>query len=148
MQNHQTTKALARGAQVWRARHLLDVARQFAPAGSTLAEAATEDEGWRRVEAAAAQAAGSGPDLAEVKGQAAARRALEIAAAGSHSLLLVGSPGSGKSMLAQRLAGLLPPMNDEEALESAALASLACTPNTSETTRTTGQFFAPAGMLR
>ncbi len=117
--------ALARGAQVWRARHLLDVARQFAPAGSTLAEAATEDEGWHRVEAAAAQAAGSGPDLAEVKGQAAARRALEIAAAGSHSLLLVGSPGSGKSMLAQRLAGLLPPMNDEEALESAALASLA-----------------------
>jgi magnesium chelatase family protein len=117
--------ALARGAQVWRARHLLDVARQFAPAGSALAEAATEDEGWHRVEAAAAQAAGSGPDLAEVKGQAAARRALEIAAAGSHSLLLVGSPGSGKSMLAQRLAGLLPQMNDEEALEAAALASLA-----------------------
>ena len=116
--------ALARGAQVWRARHLIDVARQFAPAGSALAETA-DDEGWHRVEAAATRAATSGADLAEVKGQAAARRALEIAAAGSHSLLLVGSPGSGKSMLAQRLAGLLPPMDDEEALESAALASLA-----------------------
>ena len=117
--------ALARGAQVWRARHLLDVARHFAPAGSALAETMADDEGWQRVEAAAVRTSHDGPDLAEVKGQAAARRALEIAAAGSHSLLLVGSPGSGKSMLAQRLAGLLPAMDDEEALESAALASLA-----------------------
>ncbi len=117
--------ALARGAQVWRARHLLDVARQFAPAGSALAEAAADEEGWHRVEAAVSRQVINGPDLAEVKGQAAARRALEIAAAGSHSLLLVGSPGSGKSMLAQRLAGLLPAMDDEESLESAALASLA-----------------------
>ncbi len=117
--------ALARGAQVWRARHLLDVTRQFAPVGSALAAAAVDDDGWHRVEAAAAKANGNGPDLADVKGQAAARRALEIAAAGSHSLLLVGSPGSGKSMLAQRLAGLLPPLGDEEALESAAVASLA-----------------------
>ncbi|WP_284309418.1 YifB family Mg chelatase-like AAA ATPase, partial [Hydrogenophaga electricum] len=58
-------------------------------------------------------------------GQAAARRALEIAAAGGHSLLMVGPPGSGKSMLAQRLAGILPPMATHEALESAAVASLA-----------------------
>jgi magnesium chelatase family protein len=65
------------------------------------------------------------PDLADVKGQAAARRALEIAAAGAHSLLLVGPPGAGKSMLAQRFAGLLPPMDVQEALESAAVASLA-----------------------
>ena len=65
------------------------------------------------------------PDLRDVKGQAAAKRALEIAAAGGHSLLLVGPPGTGKSMLAQRLAGLLPPMTEAEALESAALASLA-----------------------
>ena len=50
------------------------------------------------------------PDLADVKGQAGAKRALEIAAAGGHSLLLVGPPGAGKSMLAQRFAGLLPPM--------------------------------------
>jgi magnesium chelatase family protein len=64
------------------------------------------------------------PDLREVKGQAAAKRALEIAAAGGHSLLLVGPPGTGKSMLAQRLAGLLPPLADEEALASAALRGL------------------------
>jgi magnesium chelatase family protein len=64
------------------------------------------------------------PDLADVRGQAGARRALEIAAAGEHSLLLIGPPGSGKSMLAQRLPGLLPPMNDDEAIESAAVHSL------------------------
>ncbi len=69
----------------------------------------------------------TGPDLRDVKGQAAAKRALEIAAAGGHSLLLVGPPGTGKSMLAQRLPGLLPPLPDEEALASAALAGLALT---------------------
>ena len=64
------------------------------------------------------------PDLADVKGQAQAKRALEIAAAGGHSLLMTGPPGSGKSMLAARFPGLLPPMSDAEALESAALQSL------------------------
>ena len=63
-------------------------------------------------------------DLADVRGQSQAKRALEIAAAGGHSLLLVGPPGSGKSMLAQRLVGLLPDMDDDEALASAALASV------------------------
>jgi magnesium chelatase family protein len=67
------------------------------------------------------------PDLADVRGQAHAKRALEVAAAGAHSLLLAGPPGTGKSMLASRLPGLLPPMTDEEALESAALRSLAST---------------------
>jgi magnesium chelatase family protein len=65
------------------------------------------------------------PDLAEVKGQAQAKRALEVAAAGGHSLLMSGPPGAGKSMLAQRLPGLLPPMTPAEALESAAVHSLA-----------------------
>ncbi|MDP1957370.1 MAG: YifB family Mg chelatase-like AAA ATPase, partial [Rhodocyclaceae bacterium] len=66
-----------------------------------------------------------GPDLAEVRGQAPAKRALEVAAAGGHSILMSGPPGSGKSMLAQRLPGLLPPMTETEALESAAVHSLA-----------------------
>lgn len=64
------------------------------------------------------------PDLADVKGQHQAKRVLEIAAAGGHSLLMVGPPGTGKSMLAQRLPGLLPPMTDAEALASATAQSL------------------------
>ena len=66
----------------------------------------------------------SGPDLADVRGQFQAKRALEIAAAGGHSLLMIGPPGSGKSMLAQRLVGLLPALTDEQALEAAAVASI------------------------
>ena len=65
------------------------------------------------------------PDLAEVKGQAQAKRALEVAAAGGHSLLMRGPPGTGKSMLAARFAGILPPMTEDESLESAAVHSLA-----------------------
>jgi len=64
------------------------------------------------------------PDLADVRGQHHARRALEIAAAGGHSLLLLGPPGTGKSLLASRLPGILPDMSETEALESAAIQSL------------------------
>ncbi|PRX37664.1 magnesium chelatase family protein [Meinhardsimonia xiamenensis] len=67
----------------------------------------------------------SGRDLAEVKGQERAKRALEIAAAGRHHLLMVGAPGSGKSMLAARLPGILPPMSPAEALETSMIHSLA-----------------------
>ena len=63
-------------------------------------------------------------DLRDVRGQSVAKRALEIAAAAGHSLLMVGPPGTGKSMLAQRLPGLLPPLETDEALESAAVHSL------------------------
>jgi magnesium chelatase family protein len=73
---------------------------------------------------AAANAVAAYPDLLDVKGQAHAKRALEIAAAGGHSLLMVGPPGTGKTMLASRLPGLLPPMTQQEALESAAMQSL------------------------
>ena len=65
-----------------------------------------------------------GPDLADVVGQLAARRAVEIAAAGGHALLLHGPPGVGKSMLARRLVGLRPPLPPDEALEVATLASV------------------------
>jgi magnesium chelatase family protein len=64
------------------------------------------------------------PDLSEVKGQLHAKRALEIAAAGGHSLVMVGPPGTGKSMLAERLPGILPPMTREEALGAAVMQSL------------------------
>lgn len=66
-----------------------------------------------------------GADLADVKGQRQAKRALEIAAAGNHNLLFIGPPGTGKSMLARRLPGLLPRMSRSEALETAAVRSLA-----------------------
>ncbi len=63
-------------------------------------------------------------DLAEVRGQAQARRALEIAACGGHHLLLVGPPGCGKSMLAQRMTTILPPLDDAEAVQSASIRSI------------------------
>jgi magnesium chelatase family protein len=65
------------------------------------------------------------PDLAEVRGQRLGRRAVEVAAAGGHHLLLVGPPGSGKTMLAERLPGLLPPLTRTEALEVSRLHSAA-----------------------
>ncbi len=111
--------ALAPDAQVFGAAHLLDVVAH-------LLGQATE-AGWQRMQPPAPQAATALPlpDMADVKGQIQAKRALEIAAAGGHGVLLVGPPGAGKSMLAQRFASLLPPMTEQEALESAAVASLA-----------------------
>jgi magnesium chelatase family protein len=107
--------ALARGARVLGAAHLQDVcshARGMRPLPAVGAPLETCRE-FR------------GPDLAEVRGQSRARRALEVAAAGGHSLLMIGPPGSGKSMLAQRLPGILPAMTEDEALETAAVRSLA-----------------------
>ena len=116
--------ALVPGAHIYRALHLLDVVRHFLP----LASDTTPREpgpGWSEVQSAPPVALVQHDDLADVKGHSAAKRALEIAAAGGHSLLMSGPPGSGKSMLAHRFAGLLPPMSVDEALQSAAVASLA-----------------------
>ncbi len=122
--------ALVPDAHVYRARHLLDVVRQFLPPGATDATGPSGDDpaktcdGWARISSAPKATVARYADLSDVKGQTGAKRALEIAAAGGHSILLVGPPGSGKSMLAQRFAGLLPPMSTDEALQSAAIASL------------------------
>ncbi|MFN5939931.1 MAG: YifB family Mg chelatase-like AAA ATPase [Polaromonas sp.] len=119
-ENSAQEAGLVPGAEIFAAQHLLDVVRQFLP-GDAAVDAL---DGWRRVQPSERTTQTAYADMADVKGQAAARRALEIAAAGGHSLLMMGAPGSGKSMLAQRFAGLLPDMTTQEALESAAVASL------------------------
>ncbi len=78
-----------------------------------------------RPEAGIAEAEGALPDLADIRGQESAKRALEVAAAGGHHLLMVGPPGAGKSMLAQRLPSLLPPLSPRELLEVSMIASVA-----------------------
>jgi len=77
-----------------------------------------------------------GPDLAQVKGQETAKRALEIAAAGGHNLLMVGPPGAGKSLMAACLPGILPPLDPTEALEASMVASVAGTLSSGQLTRT------------
>ena len=106
--------ALARGATIFPARTLLDVCAHM-----------TGAQPLQPHEAPEAPAEPAYPDLADVIGQAQARRALEVAAAGAHSLLFCGPPGTGKTMLATRIAGILPPMSADEALEAAAVQSLA-----------------------
>jgi magnesium chelatase family protein len=111
--------ALVKDCEVIAARHILEVCAHFGGAGRL---------GHYRAEPLAVAPPTVLSDLRDVGGQPHARRALEIAAAGQHSLLLIGSPGAGKSMLAQRLPGILPPMNDAEAMEVAALRSIAGRP--------------------
>jgi magnesium chelatase family protein len=107
--------ALVEGVCVREARHLLDLVAGLQP-GAKLALPTP-------VAAPSAELAVF-PDLADVRGQSVAKRALEVAAAGGHNLLFVGPPGTGKSMLAQRLPGLLPLLSIDEALEAAAVQSL------------------------
>lgn len=108
--------ALVRDATIFPADSLLQVCAHFA--------ATDPDARLCRHVAAADAGRPDYPDFSDVKGQIQAKRALEVAAAGGHSVLMVGPPGTGKSMLAARFAGILPPMTDEEALESAAVQSL------------------------
>jgi magnesium chelatase family protein len=106
--------SLARGARILPARSLLEVCAHLtgqAPLAEYAGQPARVDPEYA--------------DLADVRGQSHARRALEIAAAGNHSLLFSGPPGTGKTMLATRIPGILPPMTEEEALEAAAVQSLA-----------------------
>jgi magnesium chelatase family protein len=119
--------ALVPDAHIYPVKHLLDVVAQFAPQPKTSEEsqAGLPAEPWTRLAFAAPVVRPAVRDMADVKGQSATKRALEIAAAGGHSVLMVGPPGSGKSMLAQRFASLLPPMSTQQALESAAVLSLA-----------------------
>ena len=105
--------ALVEQARIFPARSLLEVCAHFAGKEALerhIGKPATSDPSY--------------PDMSEVKGQHAAKRALEIAAAGSHSVLMIGPPGTGKSMLSSRFPGILPPMQDEEALATAAVQSL------------------------
>ena len=105
--------ALVKSARVYPARNLLEVAAHLT---------------GRQAIAPYAGKPGSAiphyPDMSEVKGQEQVKRALEIAAAGGHSVLMMGPPGAGKSMLAARFPGILPEMTEDEALESAAMQSL------------------------
>jgi magnesium chelatase family protein len=109
--------ALVDGLDIRAAQHLLDVVRALLPGESVVP--------LPRAQPAPAKAPEPALDWRDVRGQSAAKRALEIAAAGGHSVLMVGPPGTGKSMLAQRFGALLPPMTPDEALESAAVLSLA-----------------------
>ncbi len=111
-------EAALAGAEVLAAGNLADVTAHLAGRQAIEPQA--------RAEPVASQDAG--PDLADVRGQAHAKRALEIAAAGNHNLLFIGPPGTGKSMLARRLPGLLPGMSKEEALATAAVCSIAGQP--------------------
>ena len=100
--------------------NLLEVCAAFGDGAPTINGATTMRVCTPRVDTAARITL----DLAEVRGQAAPKRALLVAAAGGHSILLIGPPGTGKSMLAQRLPGLLPPLEADEALDVAAIASV------------------------
>jgi magnesium chelatase family protein len=112
-QTNAPEAALARGARILAGANLLEICAHLTGAQELhpfVLEASPKLEAL--------------PDMAEVKVQLQARRALEVAAAGGHSLLMVGPPGTGKSMLAARLPGILPAMTEAEALESAAVQSL------------------------
>ncbi len=107
---------LVAGLEVYAAEHLLQVCAHLSGQQSLPLSDAAPTPPADRLSAL--------PDLADVKGQQHAKRALEIAAAGNHNLLMIGPPGTGKTMLAARLIGITPPMSEEEAIETASLQSI------------------------
>ena len=118
--------ALAPESEVYAARHLNDVVRHLDGAAALP----------RVLPRETAQTESAPPlDLADVRGQAFAKRALTVAAAGGHNLLMTGPPGSGKSMLAERMSGLLPPLPREDALRVASIASVAGEPRAASPTQ-------------
>jgi magnesium chelatase family protein len=123
---------LVPGVRVWPVRHLWEVVELHGGEGGPGSRAGQEPVpavGEGEIDGGAAGSPGSSgrPDLAEVIGQREGRRALEVAAAGGHHLLMVGPPGAGKTLLAARLPGLLPDLDDAQAIEVTALHSVAGT---------------------
>jgi magnesium chelatase family protein len=125
--------ALVSGIEVRVAYNLADVVQHLLQ-GTTLPVAAASD---------ACAAATHALDLSDVRGQSTAKRALEVAAAGNHNLLMIGPPGTGKTMLAQRIASILPAPTDDEALEIATIASAAGTPPPARLSQVQRPFRAP-----